>query len=168
MLMFWGPLQVRATLRSLCHLPEDVWSCLVDGAFSSHRVGPVPAWGSCWGALMATAQAGGTEGHQSLVSYCDALPCGLSSSSFWHLPCCEPSTLQRGAGKSPSASPGQCPKPFLMFLRDLPASSSPDGGTPSLSSDGRGQTKTHRGQSSLLGTLGANQERGSFPAPKEK
>lgn len=126
--MFWGLLQARAMLRSLCLLLEDGWSCLVDGAFSSHRLGPVPAWGSCWGALMATAQEGGTEGHQSLVSYWDALPCGLSSSSFWYLPCSEYSTLWRGAGKSPSASPGQSPEPFLMFLRVLPAPPSPDGG----------------------------------------
>lgn len=93
-----------------------------------------PAMG--WGAGHAPARGSvpALRGHRSPVLHQDAPHSGRSgtrSGSSWRLPCCEASTLQRGAGKSPSASPRPCPEPFLMFLRFFPASPSQGRGSPS-------------------------------------
>lgn len=85
---------------------------------------------------MPTLPGGGAEGPSvpAAVLRCLAWDCSLSagtcSSSSWHLLCCEASTPQRGAGKSPSASPRPCPKPLLMLLRFFPTPPSTGRGYP--------------------------------------
>ena len=103
---------------------------------------------------MPTAQGGGVEGPSvpGAMPGCPAWhnSAGTRSGSSWHLPCCEASTLQRGAGKIPSASPGQCPEPFLLFLGFFLASPSPGGGYSQPS-----QAARRRWQSMAVGASGS-------------